>query len=150
MFILDGKPLSPDRAFTHNGLQYPADWLRKASPAQKAALGITEASDAPSYDQRFYWGPDNPKDHTQLVEHWITQTKQTAGSLLTQYDWYVVRQAETGKAVPQEVLDYRAAVRVVSDNREVIINATTTTDELYVVIVNDFDGLFPWPTAPNT
>jgi hypothetical protein len=151
MYLLNNKPLAPERAFkTEDGTQYPADWLRLSTPEQRAKIGITEAPDDPIYDQRFYWGPNNPKNHAQLVEHWVTQTKQTAGSLLIQYDWYVVRQAETGKAVPQEVLDYRAAVRVVSDNREVIINATTTTDELYVVIVNDFDGLFPWPTAPNT
>jgi hypothetical protein len=150
MFILNGKPLALDRAFTtEDGRQFPANWLRLATPEERAAIGITEEPDTtPSYDQRFYWGPNNPKDHTQLVEQWVGTTKQTAGSLLTQYDWYVVRQAETGKAVPQEVLDYRSAVRVVSDNREVIITGTTTTDQLYAVITGDFNGLFPWPRGP--
>ena len=150
MFILNGKPLALDRAFTtEDGRQFPANWLRLATPEERAAIGITEEPDTtPSYDQRFYWAPNNPKDHTQLVEQWVSTTKQTAGSLLTQYDWYVVRQAETGKAVPQEVLDYRSAVRVVSDNREVIITGTTTTDQLYAVITGDFNGLFPWPRGP--
>jgi len=150
MFVLNGKTLSPDRAFTtEDGNQYPANWLRLATPEQRAAIGITEVPDpVQSYDQRFYWGPELPKDHAQLVEQWVGQTKQTAGSLLAQYDWYIVRQAETGKAVPQEVLDYRSAVRVVSDNREVLINGTTTTDELYAVIIGDYNGLFPWPRGP--
>jgi len=149
MFLLNGKPLSPDRAFTtEDGTQFPANWLRLATVEEREAINITEVPDPPTYDQRFYWGVDNPKDHAQLVEQWVGQTKQTAGSLLSQYDWYIVRQSETGKAVPQEVLDYRAAVRVVSDNREVMINGTTSTDELYVVITQDFGGLFPWPNGP--
>jgi hypothetical protein len=149
MFLLNGKPLSLDRAFkTEDGMQYPANWLRLATPEQRAAIGITEAAPEPYYDQRFYWGVDNPKDHAQLVEQWVGQTKQTAASLLAQYDWYIVRQAETGKAVPQEVLDYRGAVRVVSDNREVMIKGTTSTDQLYAVIIGDYNGLFPWPRGP--
>ena len=150
MFILNGKPLALDRAFTtEDGRQFPANWLRLATPEERAAIGITEQPDTtPNYDQRFYWGPNLPKDHAQLVEQWVGTTKQTAGSLLAQYDWYVVRQAETGKAVPQEVLDYRSAVRVVSDNREVLINGTTDTDQLYAVITGDFNGLFPWPRGP--
>jgi len=148
MFILDGKPLSPDRAFTHAGIQYPANWLRLSSTEQREAIGITEEPDAPFYDQRFYWGVGNPKDHAQLIEQWVGQTKQTAASLLSQYDWYITRHSETGKAVPQEVLDYRAAVRTQSDNREVMIKGTTDTDQLYAVITEDFGDMFPWPRGP--
>jgi hypothetical protein len=45
MFVLDGKPLSPDVAFTHDGIQYPANWLRLATPEERAAIGITEVPD---------------------------------------------------------------------------------------------------------
>ena len=102
MYLFNNKPLAPERAFkTEDGTQYPANWLRLATPEQRAAIGITEVPDpVQSYDQRFYWGPELPKDHAQLVEQWIGQTKQTAGTLLAPYDWYIVRQAETGKAVP--------------------------------------------------
>jgi len=61
MFLLDNKPLGLDVPFTHDGIQYPANWLRLASPAERAAIGITEASDPVAYDDRFYWGPGNPK-----------------------------------------------------------------------------------------
>ena len=75
MFILDGKPLSPDVAFTHDGIQYPANWLRLVSTEEREAIGITEEPDPAAYDQRFYWGYDAegnliPKDHAQLVEQW--------------------------------------------------------------------------------
>ena len=151
MYTLNGKTLRLDKAFTtEDGRQFPRNWLRLSTQADRDALGIVETPDVvtPSYDQRFYWGPQNPKDHTQLKEQWVATTKQIAASLLNQYDWYVVRQAETGKAVPQEVLDYRAAVRVQSDNREVMINGTADTDALVVVITQDFGGMFPWPRGP--
>ena len=62
MFMLNDKPLALDTAFsTEDGTQYPSNWLRLASPEERAAIGITEVPDAPSYDDRFYWGVDNPK-----------------------------------------------------------------------------------------
>jgi hypothetical protein len=43
MFILNGKPLSPDVAFTDpaTGVQYPANWLRLSTLEEKEAIGIT-------------------------------------------------------------------------------------------------------------
>jgi hypothetical protein len=154
MFLLDGRPLSLDRAFTDiDGIQRPANWLRLATPDERIAAGITEVPDLPTWDQRFYWGYDAdgaliPKDHAQLVEQWVGQAKTTAASLLAPFDWYIVRETETGKAVPQAVLDYRAAVRVVSDNREVMIKGTTDTEQLAAVVTGDFGGMFPWPRGP--
>lgn len=60
-FSLNGQPLALDIAFTHGNIQYPANWLRLASPEERAAIGITEVADPEPYDQRFYWGPGNPK-----------------------------------------------------------------------------------------
>lgn len=151
MFILDGKRLPLDKAFTtSDGVQYPANWLRLSTLQEKEAIGIQEVPDevTPSYDQGFYWGPNNPKDHAQLVELWTTKTKEIAGTLLNPYDWYVVRNAETGIEIPQEVLDYRASVRTQSNNREVLIKGTQNTDELCAIIRQDFDGLLPWPKGP--
>lgn len=61
MFQLDNKPLALDTAFTHAGISYPSNWLRLASQAERAAIGITEVADPASYDDRFWWGVDNPK-----------------------------------------------------------------------------------------
>ena len=62
MFLLNNQPISLDVEFTTpDGTRYPANWIRLASPAERAAIGITEAPDPEVYDQRFYWGPNNPK-----------------------------------------------------------------------------------------
>lgn len=61
MFMLDNKPLAVDTPFTHNEIQYPANWLRLSTAEERAAIGITEVPDAPAYDDRFYWAPGVPK-----------------------------------------------------------------------------------------
>lgn len=61
MFMLDNKPLAVDTPFTHNEIQYPANWLRLSTAEEKAAIGISEVPDAPAYDDRFYWAPGVPK-----------------------------------------------------------------------------------------
>lgn len=61
MFQLDNKPLALDVPFTHNEISYPANWLRLASPEERAAIGITEVADPEIYDDRFYWGVNAPK-----------------------------------------------------------------------------------------
>jgi hypothetical protein len=144
MLTLNGKPLSPDVAFTHDGVQYPNNWLRLASPEERSAIGITEEPDPPTYDQRFYWGVGNPKDLTELKKQWVSQTKATAGSLLAQSDWFIVRQAETGKQTPASILLYRLAVRDISNTKESAIEATATTDELAAYITSSL--YTEWPT----
>jgi hypothetical protein len=131
MFILNNQPLSPDRAFTtEDGTQYPSNWLRLATVEERAALGITETADEPWYDQRFYWGVGNPKDHAQLVEQWTAQVKTTAGSLLAQSDWYITRASETGLAAPQSVLERRSLIRAMSNDKEGFLSLTETTEQL--------------------
>ena len=63
MYKLNGRTLNPDEGFQHEGTSYPQNWLRLTSLEEKQAIGITEEPDvvAPWYDQRFYWGVDNPK-----------------------------------------------------------------------------------------
>jgi hypothetical protein len=147
MFILDGKPLSPDVAFTHDGIQYPANWLRLASPEERAAIGITEQPDPVPVDQRFYWDTGIPKDHTQLVEQWVAQTRTTAGTLLVPSDWLVIREQDNGTAVPTEWKDWRQAIRMATGDKVAAIEATTTTEELAAYITGaDYPA---WPADPN-
>lgn len=140
MFLLNGNPLPLDTSFTTpDGTQYPANWLRLATPEERAAIGITEEPDPQPYDQRFFWGYDQdgnliPKDHSELIEYWISQTKQTAGTLLSPTDWMIVRQTETGAETPAEVLLHRFQIRELSNGKELQIKATTTTEELAAYI----------------
>jgi hypothetical protein len=61
MFLLNNSPLALDTPFEHNGTSYPANWLRLTTLAEKIAIGITEVADPAVYDDRYYWGVDNPK-----------------------------------------------------------------------------------------
>ena len=153
MLLLDGKPLSYDRAFTHDGIQYPANWLRLSSWEEKSAISITEITDPPYYDQRFYWGVDNRNSlrislmkkailQTGLKTLWISNTKYSAGTLLDPTDWYIVRNSETGVEVPADVLERRGEIRSYCDEYEQAIEATTTTDELAAYITSTAYGSF--------
>lgn len=146
MFILDGHPLSPDTAFEHGGIQYPANWLRLALPEERTAIGIEEVPDPESYDQRFYWGPNNPKDHTQLVEQWVDQTRVTAGTLLAPSDWLVIREADNGISVPAVWRIWREQVRVASGQKVTAIEQTATTEELAAYITGAEYAV--WPDQP--
>jgi hypothetical protein len=143
MFLLDGKPLSPDTAFTHDGIQYPANWLRLATLKQREAIGITEVPDPPYYDQRFYWAPNLPKDHTQLVEQWVAQTRTTAGTLLVPTDWMVIRQADNGTEMPADVKVLREEIRLAAGAKNAAITATTDTDELAAYITGSNYPVWP-------
>jgi len=143
-FKLDGNPLAVDVAFSHNDINYPANWLRLASKTEKEAIGITEVADAPTYDSRFYWGDgtakalDDTKETIDGVEYTTqgvksvlkAQEKVTAGSLLARYDWYVVRKAEKGTAIPTAITTYRDGVRTACDTRETEIDACADTAAL--------------------
>lgn len=152
MFILDGKPLSPDSAFEHNGIQYPPNWLRLSTPEEKAAIGIEEVPDPPAYDQRFYWGYDKdgnliPKDHDQLVQQWKSQTRTTAGTLLAPSDWMVIRHTDNGTIIPAAWQAWREQIRTAAGTKNAAIQATTSTTELATYITGQE---YPaWPQDPD-
>ena len=125
MLQLNGKTLQYDKAFVHDGMQYPSNWLRLTSLEEKQAIGIVEVADpvVGVYDQRFYWGVDNPKNLDQLKETWTAKVKDTAGKMLGETDWYVVRQAENSAAVPAAVLTRRGEIRTLSNEKETAIAA---------------------------
>ena len=166
-FKLDGKPLAVDVAFTHNDIQYPANWLRLTTKAEKEAIGITEVADDPVYDSRFYWPNGtakalddvNEKDKdgnllkdergNQVVTLGVKsvlkkQEKGIAGSLLAKYDWYVIRKAEASKAIPTAIKTYRTAVRTACATRETEIDNCADTAALVTLYgaTYDKDGNF--------
>jgi hypothetical protein len=158
MLLLDGKQLRPGRPFTHNGIQYPANWLRLTSWAEKEAIGITEVPDAAPVDTRFYWDTDIPKQledttdvasgitTTGLKTQWKAQQDQTAYSLLAPTDWYIVRKSETDEAIPVGITSFRGEVRTVCEGRKVAIDGATDVPSLVGIVT--FYGL-DWPTLNN-
>ena len=85
-------------------------------------------------------------------------------SLLGSTDFYVIRKADIGTAVPDDVAAYRSAVRTASNQRQAQIEGVETLDALIAliqapsniadidtkVISQNPDGLTMWPENPFT
>lgn len=152
MFLLDGKPLSPDVAFTCNDVQYPANWLRLSTPEEREAIGITETADPLIWDQRFAWGYSEDgnliwKDHGQLIEQWRDQTRSTAGSLLQPTDWMVIREADNGSIIDPEIKAWRQDIRLAAGEKISLIEMTTSSEELAGYIASS--DYYEWPRNPR-
>ena len=57
-FKIGTRTIQLDTPFTHNDIQYPANWIRLASEEDKSAIGMTWEADAVRADDRFYWNGD--------------------------------------------------------------------------------------------
>ena len=88
--------------------------------------------------------PENPvmvDTDVQVVTHglkhtMINQVKHTAGTMLAQTDWYVVRKAEREVAIPADVVAQRAHVVAESERLEVAIAACADVAALIEVMNN--------------
>jgi hypothetical protein len=173
-FKLGTRTIQLDTPFTHNDIQYPANWIRLASEEDKSAIGMTWEADAVRYDDRFYWDGDinHPKaledkeesdedgnplyvkvlgtvdgkpamvDSTErlvtkgLKSNFIAQIKHTAGTILTQTDWMVIRKAERNVDIPTAVATYRASVVAKATELETSITAVTTVEQLIALDIS--------------
>lgn len=160
MYLLDGKPLSPDRAFTHNDIKYPSNWLRLSTAEDREAIGIVEVPDPPVFDQRFYTGVDSsgvliPRDHSGLVIEWEATTRTTANGRLSPTDWYIIRENDNGTPVPSGLREWRQDTRYACEGKITSIMLTTTTDQLaeYITYVTPSGGSPSdynyWPPLPS-
>ena len=165
-----GKPIPLDRPFVLGDISYPSNWLRMASEADKAALGITWEADPVAPDYRFYWSEGNPKaledkeesdengnplyvqeydaatesmvDTTErlvtkgLKSTWVSQVKDTAGKMLAETDWMVIRKAERDVPIDADVAAKRAAILAEANRLENAIAACTSVDSLITVVSN--------------
>ena len=174
-FKLNGNPLAVDVAFSHNDIQYPANWLRLSTAEEKTSIGITEVADDPVYDSRFYLSngtaksldDENATDQNgdllkdengdQIIILGVksvlkAQEKVTAGTLLAPYDWYVVRKAEKSAAIPASITTYRDGVRTACDTREKEIDACSNIAALVTLYSIKEDGtanMTQYPADPN-
>jgi len=139
MWLYNGKGLREGRGWSDdNGTQHPANWGRW-SAEEKQERGLVWQDDPAPYDNRFYWSAGVPRDVEVLKADAVKTCKQQAAGLLQDSDWYIVRNSETGDAIPQDVLDYRQAVRAASNVIETSIEACTTHDEFMALYVTPVD-----------
>lgn len=85
----------------------------------------------------------------------IAEVKSQQGSLLSQTDWAVIRNADTGDAIPANIATYRAAIRTKATAMETAITDAADTDAvaaLFLTYTLEDDGsttktgiLYDWP-----
>ena len=82
-YQLGDRTLQLDVPWEHNGVQYPANWLRLSTAQDRAELGISWVDNEPTaWNQKWYWGYDSdgnliPKTYTDLKTQWIAQDQRT-------------------------------------------------------------------------
>jgi len=163
------KTIQPGRGWTDNeGFQHPPNW-HIWSADEKAARGVKEIIEETPPDSRLYTWSQNA-DGTinktakaladsgsgdDLVKGVKTNVKDEVntqqGSLLSLTDWYVIRKADKGTAIPDAVQDYRDAIRAAGDAMKLAIDDAADTAAVAALFVTyDADGnksgiLYDWP-----
>ena len=72
----------------------------------------------------------------------ISRTNSHAANLLEKYDWYTLRAASGGTAIPSAVATYQAAVRTKANEHEAAINAVSTLSAFAALEAD-------WPAEPS-
>lgn len=66
----------------------------------------------------------------------IKEIKRMTRDLLSETDGYIVRRAETGKSVPQTILNERQAIRLWSDTQEKAVADLSTLEDIILFVIN--------------
>tara|TARA_R100001129_G_scaffold178755_1_gene154861 strand:+ start:322 stop:807 length:486 start_codon:yes stop_codon:yes gene_type:complete len=130
----EGRTLPMDKAFNHNNISFPANWLRLSTPADKEAQGISWVT------------PEEPPVVRAPLDReksdGIVRAKDTAGKMLAGSDWMCIAKSERNREVAQEWAEYRAAVIAEADRLE----SQYSTAESYEAI----DAIHQnWPENPD-
>lgn len=72
----------------------------------------------------------------ELKEQKVIELKYNVGNQLSQTDWYIIREADSGETTPQSIKDDRAALRTKSNTIEAEINALTTKKAVVLFDIN--------------
>ena len=94
----------------------------------------------PLYKQVYDKATESMVDTTEQVvtkglkSNFIAQVKNTAGSLLAQTDWYIIRKAERNVDIPEEIVLKRTQIVTEANRLETNIKASTTVEGLIEVL----------------
>ena len=98
----EGRTLPMDKAFNHNNISFPANWLRLSTPADKDAQGISWVT------------PEEPPVVRAPLDReksdGIARAKDTANKMLSGSDWQVIAKSERGREIPEDVSQYRSDI----------------------------------------
>ncbi len=123
-----------DKAFSHNNISFPANWLRVSTEADKEAQGISWVT------------PEEPPVVRAPLEreksNGIVQAKDTANKMLAGSDWMYIAKSERNREVAQEWAEYRAAVIAEADRLEGQYSAAESYEAIDAIVQN-------WPENPD-
>jgi hypothetical protein len=100
----------------------------------------TKQDGSPLYKQVYNKATESMVDTTEQVvtkglkSNFIAQVKDTAGKLLAQTDWYVVRKLERNVDIPAKVVTKRAAIVTEANRLETAITNATSVEALIEVL----------------
>ena len=130
----EGRALPLDKAFSHNNISFPANWLRVSTPADKEAQGISWVT------------PEEPPVVRAPLDReksdGIVRAKDTAGKMLAGSDWMYIAKSERNREVAEDWAEYRAAVISEADRLEGEYNAAATYTDIDLIKQN-------WPINPD-
>ena len=87
---------------------------------------------------------------TRGLKYYLIETvKKQAAGILQDTDWYVIRKAEAGTAVPSAITTHRAAVRTKAASMETAITNASDTPALETLYTRDSDGVRPLGELPR-
>ncbi len=147
-------------ALTIGDTQYPSNIMNSWTASELEAIGIyavvednTNLKDAVYYNnglQSFVFENDtvtkrfgvaSAKDLDRLKSLRKARINSRANTMLATYDWYTIRAAGGGTAVPAAITTYQTAVRLRSNEHATTIDAVSTVDELAALT-------YAWPDDP--
>ena len=87
---------------------------------------------------------------TRGLKYYLIETvKKQAAGILQDTDWYVIRKADAGTAVPSAITTHRAAVRTKAASMETAITNASDTPALETLYTRDADGVRPLGELPR-
>ena len=144
----DGRTVSTDMAFTLDEIQYPSNWLALSTSEDREQRGIGGPLPEPAwYDQRFYWGPELPRDHGQLVVQYSEYVRMNANAMLRETDWMVIREADNGTTMDADTKALRQEIRLATGTKVAAIESTADTEALAAYITSS--DYSQWPPYPE-
>jgi len=167
------KLIPRPKGMTIGGTQYPQNIFTMWSSSELEAIGIYEVTvDYTNLkDKEYYqntdityayasgaatgsYGTATAKDLAELKTSHKKIINREAFGKLQNTDWYTLRAASGGTAIPSSIATYQAAVRTKSGDMETLIDNAADVDALAALYVYNTDDpptrpLGEWPNEPS-
>lgn len=129
--------------FTYKNKKYPPTWDTWSSE-YKVQMGLVWEDDptpVKSYDNIFYKGVNSDgslieKDIDEVKKYWVQQIKVRCSSYLKDTDWYAIRKADAGTAIPSNITKYRTDTRTACKTIEDKINGCSKISDIEKLLVS--------------